>query len=143
MHDVGGYISPGGLKKEIAILSTYKINTFHWHLTEDLGWRLESKIYPQLNDSANFGRLPGKYYTIDEAKDIAAFCKAHQVLLIPEIDMPGHSAAFRKTFGCDMQSPEGMDILKQLIQEICTEIFPDLPYLHIGTDEKTIKEICS
>ena len=139
MHDVGrSYISPDELKKEIAILSTYKINTFHWHLTEDLGWRLESKIYPQLNDSANFGRLPGKYYTIDEAKDIAAFCKAHQVLLIPEIDMPGHSAAFRKTFGCDMQSPEGMSILKQLLKEICIEIFPDLPYLHIGTDEVEI-----
>ncbi|NMB50457.1 MAG: family 20 glycosylhydrolase, partial [Bacteroidales bacterium] len=60
MHDVGrSYISPDELKQEIAILSTYKINTFHWHITEDLGWRLESKIYPQLNDSANFGRLPG------------------------------------------------------------------------------------
>jgi len=139
MHDVGrSYISPDELKKEIAILSTYKINTFHWHLTEDLGWRLESKIYPQLNDSANFGRLPGKYYTIDEAKDIAEFCKAYHVLLIPEIDMPGHSAAFRKAFGCDMQSPEGMDILKQLLKEICIEIFPDLPYLHIGTDEVEI-----
>lgn len=135
MHDTGrGYISVEELKREIAILSRYKINVFHWHLTEDLGWRLESKLFPMLNDSANFGRMPGKMYTIVQAKELIAWCKQHHVLLIPEIEMPGHSTAFRKTFRHDMQSKEGMAILKLLIDEIC-EIFEEVPYLHIGTDE--------
>jgi len=45
-----------------------------------------------LNDSVNTTRMPGKYYTLEEAKDLVAFCKAHNILLIPEFDMPGHSA---------------------------------------------------
>lgn len=135
MHDVGrSYLPIEELKREIAILSQYKINVFHWHLTEDLGWRLQSKLFPMLNDSSNFGRMPGKIYTAEEAKDLVTWCKQHRVLLIPEIDMPGHSAAFRKTFRHDMQSIEGTAILKLLLDEIC-EIFDDVLFLHIGTDE--------
>lgn len=134
MQDVGrSYISLEELKREIAILAKFKINLFHWHLTENQAWRLESKIFPMLNDSANTVRMPGKYYTQEEAKELVAFCKAHHVTLIPEIDMPGHSAAFIRTFRHDMQSPEGMKILKLLVDEVC-ETF-DVPYLHIGTDE--------
>lgn len=135
LHDVGrGYLPLEELKREIEKLSRYKINVFHWHLTEDLAWRLESRVFPMLNDSVNFVRYPGKYYTLEEAKELVAFCKAHRVLLIPEVDMPGHSAAFRKTFRHDMQSKEGMAILKLLIDEVC-ETFEEVPYLHIGTDE--------
>ena len=135
MHDVGrSYLSVDELKKEIEILSRYKINVFHWHLTENQAWRLESKIFPMLNDSVNMTRLHGKYYTIEDAKEIMAFCKQHNMLLIPEVDMPGHSAAFVRTFRHDMQSPEGMKILKLLIDEVC-ETFDEVPYLHIGTDE--------
>lgn len=134
MQDVGrSYISMEELKREIEILSRFKINVFHWHLTENQAWRLESKIFPMLNDSANIIRMPGKYYTLEEARELVDFCKNHQVLLIPEIDMPGHSAAFVRTFRHDMQSPEGMKILKLLVDEVC-ETF-DVPYLHIGTDE--------
>ena len=134
MQDVGRtYISTDELKREIAILARYKINVFHWHLTENQAWRLQSKVFPMLNDSVNTTRQPGKYYTLEEARELAAFCKQHHVLLIPEIDMPGHSAAFVRTFRHDMQSPEGMKILKLLIDEVC-ETF-DVPYLHIGTDE--------
>ena len=128
-----GYISVEELKREIEILSRFKINVFHWHLTENQAWRLESKIFPMLNDSINTVRMPGKYYTLEEARELVDFCKQHQVMLIPEIDMPGHSAAFIRTFRHDMQSPEGMKILKLLIDEVC-ETF-DVPYLHIGTDE--------
>ena len=71
-----------------------------------------------LNDSTNMTRMAGKYYTLEEARELTEFCKAHQVLLIPEIDMPGHSAAFIRTFRHDMQSPEGMKILKLLLDEI-------------------------
>lgn len=134
MQDVGrSYISLEELKREIAVLAKFKINVFHWHLTENQSWRLESKIFPMLNDSANTTRMPGKYYTLEEAKELVAFCKAHHMMLIPEIDMPGHSAAFIRTFRHDMQSPEGMKILKLLLDEVC-ETF-DVPYLHIGTDE--------
>ena len=134
MQDVGrSYISMDELKREIAALSRYKINVFHWHLTENQAWRLESKIFPMLNDSVNTTRMPGKYYTLEEAKELIEFCKQHNVMLIPEIDMPGHSAAFVRTFRHDMQSAEGMKILKLLIDEVC-ETF-DVPYLHIGTDE--------
>lgn len=134
MQDVGrSYISVEELKREIEILSRFKINVFHWHLTENQAWRLESKIFPMLNDSINTVRMPGKYYTLEEARELVDFCKQHQVMLIPEIDMPGHSAAFIRTFRHDMQSPEGMKILKLLIDEVC-ETF-DVPYLHIGTDE--------
>ena len=134
MQDVGRtYIPMEELKREIAKLAQYKINVFHWHLTENQSWRLESKIFPMLNDSIHTTRMPGKYYTLEEAKELVEFCKQHQVLLIPEFDMPGHSAAFVSTFRHDMQSPEGMKILKLLIEEVC-ETF-DVPYLHIGTDE--------
>lgn len=134
MQDVGrSYLSLDELKREIAMLSRYKINVFHWHLTENQAWRLESKLFPMLNDSVHTIRMPGKYYTLEEARDLVAFCKQHHVLLIPEIDMPGHSAVFQRVFRHAMQSQEGMKILKLLIDEVC-ETF-DVPYLHIGTDE--------
>ncbi len=136
MHDVGrSFISVEELKKQITLLSQFKINVFHWHLTENQGWRLESRRYPQLNDSSSFTRLPGRYYTIADAQEIAAHCRAHHMLLIPEIDMPGHSAAFVRAMGVDMQSAKGKEILKDLMDEICTDVFPDVPYIHIGTDE--------
>ncbi|WP_439183317.1 family 20 glycosylhydrolase [Carboxylicivirga taeanensis] len=135
MHDVGrGYIPLSELKQQIALLSQFKINVFHWHLTEDIAWRLESKVFPQLTDSANFERLSGSFYTIEEARELVRFCHEHHVLLIPEIDMPGHSAAFTRALGHDMQSERGMQLLKQLLDEVC-EVFADVPYLHIGTDE--------
>lgn len=134
MQDIGrGYYSINELKQEIDMLSRFKINVFHWHLTENQAWRLESKIFPMLNDSVNMSRLPGKYYTLAEARDLVDYCKARKVLLIPEIDMPGHSAAFERCFRHDMQSREGMKILKLLLEEICENF--DVPYLHIGTDE--------
>lgn len=134
MQDVGrSYISVEELKREIEVLSRFKINVFHFHLTENQAWRLESKIFPMLNDSVNTIRMPGKYYMLEEARDLVDFCIKHQMMLIPEIDMPGHSEAFVRTFRHDMQSPEGMKILKLLVEEVC-ETF-EVPYLHIGTDE--------
>lgn len=135
MQDVGrSYISLNELKREIEVLSRYKMNVFHWHLTENQAWRLESRIFPMLNDSVNITRMPGNYYTLEEAKELVRFCKDRNILLIPEIDMPGHSAAFIRAFRHDMQSKEGMAILKLLMDEVC-ETFAEVPYLHIGTDE--------
>ena len=134
MHDVGrSYIPVEELKREISLLSRYKINVFHWHLTENQAWRLECKKYPQLYAPENMEREKGKFYTLDEARQLVEFCKQHQVLLIPEIDMPGHSAAFERTFKTDMQSEKGTQILKDIIDEVCATF--GVPYLHIGTDE--------
>lgn len=134
MHDVGrSFIPVEELKREISLLSRYKINVFHWHLTENQAWRLECKKYPQLNAPENMEREKGKYYTLEEARQLVEFCKQHQVLLIPEIDMPGHSAAYERTFKTDMQSEKGTQILKDIIDEVCATF--DVPYLHIGTDE--------
>lgn len=136
MQDVGRtYISMDELKREIDLLSRFKINVFHWHLTENQAWRLESKIYPQLNAPQNMTRNPGKFYTQKEARELVEFCKERHVLLIPEIDMPGHSEAFTRTFKTDMQSKEGLQLLKQLMEEVCATF--DVPYIHIGTDEVT------
>ena len=134
MHDTGrSFIPFDELKKEIEILSRFKINTFHWHLTENQAWRMESKLYPQLNAAKNMERDKGKFYTLKQAAELADFCRAHNMTLIPEIDMPGHSAAFERTFGFGMQTEEGKRIMKDIISEVCDAI--DVPWLHIGTDE--------
>lgn len=134
MIDTGrSYVSLDELKREICIMSRFKLNVFHWHLTDNQAWRLESRIFPMLNDSVNMERDHGRFYTLDEARGLVEFAKAHNVLVLPEIDMPGHSAAFKRTFRHDMQSTEGMTILKLLLDEVCAAF--DVPYLHIGTDE--------
>ncbi|MGL5015496.1 MAG: family 20 glycosylhydrolase [Bacteroidales bacterium] len=135
MQDVGrSYISMDELKREIKMLSKYKINIFHWHLTENQAWRLESKLYPEIVAEENMTRMKGKYYTHEDAKELQEYCKQHNMMLLPEIDMPGHSAAFQRAFGVDMQSEKGMAILKGLIDEVC-QVLNEVPYLHIGTDE--------
>ncbi len=134
MHDAGrSFIPVEELEKEIHLLSRYKINTFHWHLTENQAWRLESKRYPQLTAAENMERDKGLFYTLDDARKVVECCKRHNMLLIPEIDMPGHSAAFERTFGCTMQSEQGIKILKDILDEVCMTF--DVPYIHIGTDE--------
>lgn len=134
MHDTGrSFIPLDELKHEIALLSSFKVNVFHWHLTENQAWRLESRHYPQQNAAQNMLREQGKFYTLDEARELVNFCREHHVLLIPEIDMPGHSAAFERTFGFGMQTAEGKRIMKDIIAEACDAL--KVPYLHIGTDE--------
>lgn len=138
MMDVGrSHISVKEIKRQIAQLAKYKINVYHWHLTENQAWRLESKRHPKLTAAKNMTRMPGKFYTHEEAKEIQDFCEQHQVTLIPEFDMPGHSAAFVRAFGVDMQSAEGTKILKELMDEVCN-VFDRVPYIHIGTDEVRI-----
>ncbi len=134
MMDTGrSYISLEELRREIDIMSCLKLNIFHWHLTENQAWRLESKLYPALNDSANMERHPGRFYTLDEARALVDYARERGVTVVPELDMPGHSAAFVRTFGVDMQSAEGMAILKDLLTEAAAAF--DTPYIHIGTDE--------
>jgi hypothetical protein len=135
MHDVGrGYIEFDELLHEIELLSHYKINTFHWHLTDNQGWRLESKIYPQLNADSSYTRKKGKYYTIEQAKALVEFAHQHGVEVIPEIDMPGHSEAFRNAMGHSMLTPQGLEEMKAIMTE-AANTFADCEWMHIGTDE--------
>ncbi len=135
MHDCGrSFMEFETLKKHIRLLSYYKINTFHWHLTENQGWRLESRVYPQLNMPESYTRHHAKYYTIEQARELVQYAAAHGVQVIPEIDMPGHSAAFRRAMGHSMLTPEGLQEMKRIVQEVC-ETFDAVEYIHIGTDE--------
>ncbi|MGB3005526.1 MAG: family 20 glycosylhydrolase [Chitinophagaceae bacterium] len=137
MVDVGrNYQSMKQLKQQIDAMAAYKLNIFHFHLTEDIAWRLQSKRYPQLTGSKFMIRNPGKFYSIEEMKELIAYCKARYITLIPEIDMPGHSAAFKRAMGFDMQREEGVKICKNILIELCQEL--DVPYVHIGGDEVKI-----
>ena len=135
MHDVGrSFISTDELVKQIELFSRFKVNTFHWHLTENQAWRFEVKAYPKLTSSASMTRFPGQYYTQEDCKRVMEAAKKHGVIVIPEIDMPGHSEAFERAMGFNMQSAEGKVVLKKVIDE-AVEVFADAPYIHIGGDE--------
>ena len=138
MHDTGrNYQDPALLRKQIELFSRYKLNVFHFHFTDNPGWRLESKRHPELQSERSFSRHTGKYYTQDEFRELVAFAKSRQMLVIPELDVPGHSAAFRRAYDIDqMNSPGVRERLIDLVDELCS-LVPrgDMPYIHLGTDE--------
>ena len=137
MIDVGrNYQSMDLLKQQIDIMSRYKYNIFHFHFTEDIAWRLAIKKYPQLTSSETMLRNKGKFYTEADLKELIAYCKARHITLVPEIDMPGHSAAFRRAMKTDMQTEEGLQIVKNILEEFFETY--DVPYIHIGADEVKI-----
>lgn len=143
MHDTGrNFQSVAQLKEQIEVLSQYKYNVFHWHLTDDPAWRLESKLYPQLQSEAATSRHKGKFYTQEDFKEILAFCKARHITLIPEFDIPGHSRAFRDAMGFEsMKDERALPVLLDLFDELCSlASAEDMPYIHIGTDEVRNKE---
>ena len=135
MHDVGrSFISADELVKQVELFSRFKVNTFHWHMTENQAWRFEVKAYPQLTSSASMTRFAGQYYTQEDCKRLLAAAKKHGMTVVPEIDMPGHSEAFERAMGFGMQTEEGKTVLKTVLDEVC-EVFADAPYIHIGGDE--------
>ncbi|MCC9017472.1 family 20 glycosylhydrolase [Flavobacterium lipolyticum] len=105
------FFSVDVIKDFIAQMSSYKLNNFHWHLTDDQGWRIEIKKYPKLTEVGSkraqtlvgnkFERFPyffdgnpyGGFYTQEEIKDVVKFAEEHYVNVIPEIEMPGHATA--------------------------------------------------
>ncbi len=106
------------VKKYIDLLAMHKMNRFHWHLTEDQGWRIEIKKYPKLTevgawrDSTLIGRYGtgiydnvkhGGFYTQEEIKEVVQYAQQRHITIIPEIEMPGHSSAALAAypeFGC-------------------------------------------
>ena len=138
MHDVGrSFISVDELKRQIRLLGRFKVNTFHWHLTENQAWRFEVQRYPQLVAPESMTRFPGKYYTQQDCREIVRLAADYGITVIPEIDMPGHSQAFQRAMGHGMQTDEGVEELKNILTEVC-EVFAESPYIHIGADEQRI-----
>ncbi|OIN59218.1 beta-N-acetylhexosaminidase [Arsenicibacter rosenii] len=107
--DVGRHFFPVSfVKKYIDMIALHKMNTFHWHLTEDQGWRIEIKKYPKLTqlgsqrketmagrygDNKYDGTPYGGFYTQDEIREVVRYAQSKYVTIIPEIEMPGHSMA--------------------------------------------------
>lgn len=110
MHlDVARHFFPKDfIKKYIDLIAMHKMNTFHWHLTEDQGWRIEIKKYPKLTEvgawrngtiidhhpgTGNDQKKYGGFYTQEDIKEIVAYATSKHVTVIPEIELPGHSSA--------------------------------------------------
>lgn len=146
------------VKQYIDTLSKYRINYFHWHLTDDQGWRIEIKKYPKLTEVGAWrtetdGSKYGGYYTQADIKEIVQYATERHVTIIPEIEMPGHSSAAVAAYpwlSCGQQSiavpnrwgifkdiycptDSTFQFLRDVLDEVC-ELFPS-PYIHIGGDE--------
>lgn len=138
MQDVGrSFVSVEQIKREIDNLAKFKLNVFHWHLTENQAWRFEVKRYPELTSAESMTRFPGKFYTQAECKEVQEYAAERGVTIIPEIDMPGHSAAFKRAMGHGMQTDDGVKELQNILEEVA-QVFDKSAYIHIGGDEETI-----
>ena len=111
MHDCGrNYLDVPSLCKVLDLMAAYKLNLFHWHITDYYGWRLESKKYPALQAPWAFRRQMSRYYTQKEFRDVLDYAKERGITVMPELDVPGHTLAFRK--GLNMK--EGDEIIVQV-----------------------------
>ena len=137
------------VKAFIDALSMVKLNRLHWHLTNDQGWRIESKRFPQLHENC-----APEYYTQDDIRDIVAFAAARGVEIIPEVDLPGHTTAILNVMpalGCAGKNVRlgdapgiysvilcpGKEAVFELLLPLLEEIaglFPS-PLFHLGGDE--------
>ena len=138
-----GVESIKSLIDEMAIL---KMNRLHLHLTDDSGWRIEIKQYPKLHNIGSKGDRtnpdgPHQYLTAKDAQLLTQYAKDRQIVIVPEIDIPGHSAAIEKAypeFGgghntLNVANEDAIKMVKTVIKEL-SELF-DTPYVHFGGDE--------
>ncbi|MBO7265733.1 MAG: beta-N-acetylhexosaminidase [Alistipes sp.] len=164
------FFSVEEVKRYIDILAAHKVNRLHWHLTDDQGWRIEIKAYPELTEKGsmrketlighglnpeNWDGVPhGGYYTQEEVRDIVAYAAKRSMVIIPEIEMPGHSQAALHALpwlGCEEQivdvwttwgvTPEvlcaGKESTYEFLQNVLDEVVELFPseIIHIGGDE--------
>lgn len=171
------FFSVEEVKRYLDIMALYKLNRFHWHLTDDQGWRAEIKKYPKLTEvgafrngtvikkdwGSNDGVRYGGYYTQEQMKDIVAYAGKLGIVVIPEIDLPGHmmgALAGYPELGCTGGPYEvwtrwgiseqvlcpGKEAMFSFLEDVFTELMDIFPseYIHIGGDEcpKTEWEKC-
>ena len=164
------FFSVEEVKRYIDILAAHKVNRLHWHLTDDQGWRIEIKAYPELTEKGSMrketlvghglnpenwdGKPHGGYYTQEEVRDIVAYAAKRSMVIIPEIEMPGHSQAALHALpwlGCEEQivdvwttwgvTPEvlcaGKESTYEFLQNVLDEVVELFPseIIHIGGDE--------
>ena len=143
------------IKRNLDGMAAAKLNVFHWHLTEDQGFRIESKRYPKLHEMGS----DGHYYTQDQVREIVAYASDRGIRVIPEFDMPGHTTAWlvgypelaaapgpyqiERKFGVfdgtfDPTREETYQFLDGFLGEMAG-LFPDA-FLHIGGDENNGKQ---
>lgn len=149
--DIGRHFEPMEvLKRNLDAMAAVKLNVFHWHLTEDQGFRIESKKYPKLHQLGS----DGLYYTQEQAKEIIAYARDRGIRVVPEFDIPGHSTSWLVGYpelgsapgpytierrpgifepALDPTREEVYKFLEGFLGEMAA-LFPDA-YLHIGGDE--------
>jgi hexosaminidase len=144
------FLPIGTVKEYIDYISELKLNILHWHLVDDQGWRMESSVFPKLHQSGG----KGGYYTQSEIREIIAYAEDRNVMILPEIDMPGHTSAMLSAYpelSCTgepvkLKQRPGIfasalcvsnnavyDFIDSLIGEVAG-LFP-FPFIHIGSDE--------
>lgn len=159
------FFSVDELKKMIRMSAEFKLNHFHWHLSDDQGWRIESRRYPKLHEIGSvrkgdhFGNyaseeIEGGYYSRKEIAEIIDFCGQYGVTVVPEIDMPGHVSAILAAYpelsctGEEIEVGTKAGIYKEIfcagkeevfifIENVLEELLELFPgkYFHIGGDE--------
>lgn len=154
--DVGRHFEPVDvIKRELDGLAAVKMNVFHWHLSEDQGFRIESKKFPKLQEMGS----DGLYYTQEQVKEVVAYAAARGIRVVPEFDMPGHATAWfvgypqlasapgpyqvERKFGIFDAAFNPADervykFLDTFFGEM-SKLFPD-EYIHIGGDESNGKQ---
>jgi hexosaminidase len=158
MLDVARHFFPvEDVKSVVDLLASYKMNRLHLHLSDDQGWRIEIAAHPELTDigaRTEVGGGPGGFYTPDEYREIVAYAAQRGVIVVPEIDMPGHTNAALVSIpalNCDGVVPEpytgmsvgfsslciGKDETYEFVDAIVGELaaLTPGPYIHIGGDE--------
>jgi hexosaminidase len=153
------FMSVEFVKQTIDRLAFYKLNRFHWHLTEDQGWRIEIKKYPRLTEIGAWRTEPdgtrhGGFYTQEEIRDVVAYAQERFVTVVPEIEMPGHSRAALAAYpelsctGGPFEVANQWSVFKDVycagkektfafLEDVLTEVMELFPsrYIHIGGDE--------
>ncbi len=153
------FLSVDEVKKHIDMMAMFKINRFHWHLTEDQAWRIEIKKYPRLTEvggtrTEGDGTEYAGFYTQDEVREVVRYAAERFITVIPEIELPGHALAALAAYPQLACYPRdfkpriiwgveqdvycaGKDSVFSFIQDVIDEVAPLFPgeYFHIGGDE--------
>ena len=146
------------VKKYIDLLALYKMNTLHWHLTEDQGWRIEIEQYPKLTQIGAYRKdsngIYGGFYTKNDIKEIIKYAEERHINIIPEIELPGHAQAALASYpelsckGHDIEVANDWGVFKEIycagndsvflfLENVLSEVIELFPskYIHIGGDE--------